>query len=260
MATAATALPETGWRQTIQSKMKAWMPSPVESSGEQQQVGQAGSVLAAWRSYASSTRGGSDVASAAANPSSTGRDLESAVPESLAPLLKSANNTIVGAFNSVTKGVRELPGNVQAAASFVPSRQAVTCFAIMTAAGVFFILMAFFMFLPVIVLFPQKFAISFTLGCLFIIGSFFALKGPKTQFLHMISKERLPFTAGFLGSMAATIYVSMVLHSYIFSVVCAAVQVLALLYYVLSYFPGGTAGMQFVTSLITSSVLKCFGR
>jgi hypothetical protein len=76
----------------------------------------------------------------------------------------------------------------------------------------------------------------------------------------MISKERLPFTAGFLGSMAATIYVSMVLHSYIFSVICAAVQVLALLYYVLSYFPGGTAGMQFVTSLITSSVLKCFGR
>jgi hypothetical protein len=101
MATAATALPETGWRQAIQSKVKAWMPLPVESSVEQQQqVGQAGSVLAAWRSYASSARGGSDVASAAANPSSTGRDLESAVPESLAPLLKSANNTIVGAFNS----------------------------------------------------------------------------------------------------------------------------------------------------------------
>lgn len=100
--------------------------------------------------------------------------------------------------DSVTKGVRELPGNVQAAASFVPSRQAVTCFAIMTAAGVFFILMAFFMFLPVIVLFPQKFAISFTLGCLFIIGSFFALKGPKTQFLHMISKE-VCFISSILG-------------------------------------------------------------
>lgn len=90
---------------------------------------------------------------------------------------------------SVTKGVRELPGNVQSAAQFVPSRQAMTVFAIMVAAGVFFMFMAFFLFLPVIGLFPQKFAICFTIGCIFMMGSFFALKGPKTQFYHMISKE-----------------------------------------------------------------------
>jgi hypothetical protein len=161
---------------------------------------------------------------------------------------------------SVTKGVRELPGNVQSAAQFVPSRQAMTVFAIMVAAGVFFMFMAFFLFLPVIGLFPQKFAICFTIGCIFMMGSFFALKGPKTQFYHMISKERLPFTAGFIGSMAGTIYVSMVLHSYILSVVFAAIQVLALLYYMLSYFPGGTTGMQFFTTMITSSILKCFGQ
>jgi len=37
--------------------------------------------------------------------------------------------------------------------------------------------------------------------------------------------QRWPFTAGFIGSMAATIYVSVVLHSYILSVVFAAIQV-----------------------------------
>lgn len=37
--------------------------------------------------------------------------------------------------------------------------------------------------------------------------------------------QRWPFTAGFIGSMAGTIYVSMVLHSYILSVVFAAIQV-----------------------------------
>lgn len=92
-------------------------------------------------------------------------------------------------MDSVTKGVRELPANVQSATSFVPSRQAITVFSIMIAAGVFFIIMAFTMFLPIIVLVPQKFAISFTIGCIFIMGSFFALKGPKTQFFHMVSKE-----------------------------------------------------------------------
>lgn len=89
----------------------------------------------------------------------------------------------------VTKGVQSATANVQSAAQFVPSRQALTAFAIMIAAGSFFIFMAFFMFLPVIVLVPQKFAISFTIGCIFMVGSFFALKGPKAQFYHMISKE-----------------------------------------------------------------------
>lgn len=89
----------------------------------------------------------------------------------------------------VTKGVQSATAGVQSAAQFVPSRQALTAFAIMIAAGSFFIFMAFFMFLPVIVLVPQKFAISFTIGCIFMVGSFFALKGPKAQFYHMISKE-----------------------------------------------------------------------
>jgi hypothetical protein len=212
--------------------------------------------LSAWNSYAARQQQPSEAASHGA----PGRDLESGVPESLAPLLKSANSSIASAFTSVTNKVRELPANVQSAASFVPSRQALTAFFIMIAAGSFFIFMAFFMFLPVIVLVPQKFAISFTIGSIFIVGSFFALKGPKAQFYHMISKERWPFTAGFIGSMAATIYVSVVLHSYILSVVFAVIQVLALLYYLMSYFPGGTAGMQFLTSMIMNSITKCFGR
>jgi hypothetical protein len=39
------------------------------------------------------------------------------------------------------------------------------------------------------VLMPQIFAICFTLGCSFIIGSFFALRGPTNQLAHMSSKE-----------------------------------------------------------------------
>nr|CAB3470827.1 unnamed protein product [Digitaria exilis] len=71
---------------------------------------------------------------------------------------------------------------------------------------------------------------------------------------------RLPFTAGFVGSMVATIYVSMVLHSYILSVFFSVLQVLALGYYAISYFPGGSAGMKFLSSALVSSVLRCFGR
>lgn len=89
----------------------------------------------------------------------------------------------------VSKGVRELPGNFQSATSNVPSGKALMYFGLFLATGVFFIFIAFTMFLPVMVLMPQKFAICFTLGCCFIIGSFFALKGPKNQLAHMFSKE-----------------------------------------------------------------------
>ncbi|KAK9152321.1 hypothetical protein Syun_010630 [Stephania yunnanensis] len=116
------------------------------------------------------------------------------------------------------------------------------------------------MFLPVMVLMPQKFALCFTIGCLLIIGSFVALKGPKSQLEHMSSKERLPFTLGFIGSMVGTIYVSMVLHSYILSVLFSILQVVALSYYAISYFPGGSAGLKFLSSTLVSSVMKCFGR
>ncbi|TQD85978.1 hypothetical protein C1H46_028457 [Malus baccata] len=159
----------------------------------------------------------------------------------------------------VSKAVRDIPGSLQSATSNVPSGKALMYFGLFLATGVFFVFIAFTTFLPVMVLMPQKFAICFTLGCAFIIASFFALKGPKNQLAHMSSKERLPFTVGFLGSMVGTIYVSMVLHNYILSVFFSVLQVLALAYYAVSYFPGGSAGLKFLSSALKSSVMRCFG-
>lgn len=207
------------------------------------------SLLADWNSYAA-TRSSEESSSGG----SLGGvfDIESAV--------RSANDTVSGTFNVVSKGVRDIPGNFQSATSNIPSGKALMYFSLFLASGVFFVFMAFSLFLPVIVLVPQKFAICFTVGCAFIIGSFFALRGPKNQFTHMTSKERLPFTLGFIGCMAGTIYVSMVLHSYLLSVLFSVLQVLALAYYAISYFPGGSTGLKFLSSSLTSSLMRCFGR
>ncbi|KAG2612739.1 hypothetical protein PVAP13_4KG304300 [Panicum virgatum] len=174
--------------------------------------------------------------------------------------VRSANDRVAGTFGVVSKGVKGLPGSFKSTTSSVTSGGSLMYFGLFLASGVFLVFIAFTIFLPVMVIMPQKFAICFTAGCAFIIGSFFALKGPKNQLYHMISKERLPFTVGFVGSMVATIYVSMVLHSYILSVFFSVLQVLALAYYAISYFPGGSAGMKFLSSALVSSVLRCFGR
>ncbi|KAG8365176.1 hypothetical protein BUALT_Bualt18G0077100 [Buddleja alternifolia] len=207
------------------------------------------SLLADWNSY-SAARSSEESSSGGALGGVF--DIESAV--------RSANDTVSGTFNVVTKGVRDLPGNLQSATSNIPSGKSLMYFSLLLASGVFFVFIAFTLFLPVIVLVPQKFALCFTAGCAFIIGSFFALRGPKNQFYHMSSKERLPFTLGFIGSMVGTIYVSMVLHSYVLSVFFSVLQVMALAYYAISYFPGGSAGLKFISSSLTSSILKCFGR
>ncbi|KAJ6752520.1 hypothetical protein OIU85_002892 [Salix viminalis] len=240
--------------------LKSWFSS---SGQDQLREKPSSSLLADWNSYA---------ATSDANESTNGLrsfgslDLEAAV--------RSANDTVSGTLNvdsfssyntefpgpgfdyssyaavlcgiggRVSKGVRDIPGNFQSATSNIPSGKALMYFGLFLATGVFFIFIAFTLFLPVIVLVPQKFAICFTLGCGSIIGSFFALKGPKNQLAHMSSKERLPFTLGFIGSMVGTLYVSMVWHSYVLSVLFSVIQVLALVYYAISYFPGGSAGLK----------------
>ncbi|KAL1195259.1 hypothetical protein V5N11_029170 [Cardamine amara subsp. amara] len=198
----------------MEKMAKGWFSmSGSSSSGDQQPPQQqtGTSLLADWNSYAASRDFEEDTGA-------LGFDIESAV--------RSANDTVSGTFNVVSKGVRD---NLQSATN-------------------------------IMVLMPQKFAICFTLGCGFIIGSFFALRGPQNQLTHMSSRERLPLTLGFIATMVGTIYVSMVLHSYILSVLFSALQVIALAYYCISYFPGGSSGMKFLGSTLTSSALRIFGR
>ncbi|KAI3878105.1 hypothetical protein MKX03_028084 [Papaver bracteatum] len=116
---------------------------------------------------------------------------------------------------------RGVSGSFSYATISVPSGKSLMYFGLLLAAGVFFVFIAFTMFLPVMI---------------------------------------LPFTLGFIATMVGTIYVSMVLHSYILSLLFSVLQVLALSYYAISYFPGGSAGMKFLSSTLASSVLKCFGR
>ncbi|KAI9176496.1 hypothetical protein LWI28_003544 [Acer negundo] len=228
----------------MQKTAQTWFTGGPSSGSFNDQ--KSSSLLADWNAYAATSQD-SDPSS------SSGFDLEAAV--------RTTTDKVTGTFNVVTKGVKDLSGNVQSATtSSVPSGKSVMYFGVFLAAGVFFIFISFTMFLPVIVLVPQKFAICFTIGCILIVGSFFALKGPKNQLAHMFSKERLPMTLVSIGTMVGTIYVSMVLHSYILSVLFSVLQVVVLLYYAISYFPGGSIGLKFFSSTLTSSILNCFGR
>ena len=143
--------------------------------------------------------------------------------------------------------------------SGIPSTEQIGLFLALAGGGALFLFMAFFLFLPVLILSPSKFALSFTIGCCLIFSAFAALKGWRRQAAAMLARERLPFTAGYAGSVALTLYASIFLKSYLLSLVASGLQVVALAYYLTSYYPGGTDSVRWVLTTLGSGVTRCFG-
>ncbi|CAG8728412.1 10686_t:CDS:2, partial [Dentiscutata erythropus] len=78
-------------------------------------------------------------------------------------------------------------------------------FGILFASGALCFIIAFIS-LPLLAIKPRKFAVTYTMGSLLILSSFALLYGPFAHLRHMISRERLPFTIAYIGSMATTLY------------------------------------------------------
>ncbi|GIL45065.1 hypothetical protein Vafri_2013 [Volvox africanus] len=210
------------------------------------------SLLADWQDY--SSRGTDVETGGGASTSSTSMLLSSAeqagtkVTSFLSESFRTVQTGVTSGVNTVTSGE----------AFSIPSGQALVYFFSFLAAGGVFLLLAFMLFLPVIILTPSKFALSFTLGCLSIMIGFMQLRGWKQQLQHMMSSERLPYSLGYVGSVVATLYAALVMRSYLLSLVCSGLQVVALLYYLMSYFPGGASGVKFMLGLFYQAAMRCF--
>lgn len=107
--------------------------------------------------------------------------------------------------------------------------------------------------LPMITIRPQKFALSFTFGSLTFMGSFGILRGPQAHFAAMFARDRIPFTLTYLGSMVGTLYFTFTAHGvkgYVTVLIASGIQLLALLWYLITFLPGGAQGMRVLTSAI----------
>ncbi|KAL2817847.1 Got1/Sft2-like family-domain-containing protein [Aspergillus granulosus] len=117
-------------------------------------------------------------------------------------------------------------------------------FACNLGAAVCFVI-CFFLF-PVLSLKPRKFAILWSVGSLLFLLSWAVLMGPAIYAKHLVSGPRLPFTAAYFGSIAMTLYFAVGLHSTFLTLISSIFQLAALLWYVVSYFPMGSSGLQFM--------------
>ncbi|EGV64077.1 protein transport protein sft2 [Yamadazyma tenuis] len=112
---------------------------------------------------------------------------------------------------------------------------------------------SFFMF-PVLALKPRKFGVLWSLGSVLFVLSFGILQGPKKYTLHLLSPGRIVFTSVFFGSVLATLYSSVILKSTILAIITAIIELFAILYYSISYFPFGASTLTFFTSYLVGWV------
>lgn len=113
------------------------------------------------------------------------------------------------------------------------------------AAAALFAICIGLMFTGVGVLAPRKFAILWSMASLLFLLSWAVLQGPITYAQHLISGPRLPFTAAYFGSIALTLYFSLGLRSTFLTFLAAIVQLVCLVWYLVSYFPMGSTGLRF---------------
>ncbi|PAA65787.1 hypothetical protein BOX15_Mlig020859g1, partial [Macrostomum lignano] len=111
-------------------------------------------------------------------------------------------------------------------------------------------------FLPMVLLKARRFAVLYSMGSLCLLLSFSALWGPVNHLRHLVTGPRRPFTCAYLLMLAATLYSAMGLRSGPLALLFVCLQVAALLWYLISYLPGGQRGIRFLTSVFYSAASR----
>ncbi|KAH7301332.1 hypothetical protein KP509_23G020800 [Ceratopteris richardii] len=109
--------------------------------------------------------------------------------------------------------------------------------------GLFFSLLSMLVFLH-----PVKFAVTFTFANLLYLGSTCFLIGPMQQLKMMLDPVRLIATIVYLCSMVLALVSALYLRFLLLAFVAIVIEVLALIWYSLSYIPFARAGVKRLVS------------
>mmetsp|Transcript_14654 Transcript_14654/g.22112 ORF Transcript_14654/g.22112 Transcript_14654/m.22112 type:complete len:231 (-) Transcript_14654:54-746(-) len=121
--------------------------------------------------------------------------------------------------------------------------------------------------LPTIVLRPSKFVLCITLSTLMAVASVIVIQTP-TVFVDSLlksGKDRIASVVGVVFSSLVTIYVTVFVKRYVVTIAFAAIQILCILWFIASFIPGGSKGLEillrtslaFLKTLLTPCLYVC---
>ena len=133
-------------------------------------------------------------------------------------------------------------------------------FAMLFGIGLLFLFLAL-CFLPMIMVAPRKCANLVNVGSIFILAAFSVLNGPKEFLINQLlcSKTQALPSILYLCSLVSTVYASMILKSYFLTIVFMLVELLCLLFFICSYFPGGKTGFTYMIQFLCGSMRRAIG-
>jgi hypothetical protein len=116
------------------------------------------------------------------------------------------------------------------------------------------------LFLPLIAFTPVKFVSLFSLGSIVTLSSFIFYYGTAAFMGMLFAKNRLPFTLLFIGSLVAGLYFAFIHSNYFISLILAVIQLITLIVFILSFIPGGQAGISFIYGMLMSPVYSLWDK
>ena len=95
------------------------------------------------------------------------------------------------------------------------------------------------------------------LGSLCILSSFGALKGYYNYLIgELLCGEKRWFSVGYLLSIIGSLYASIIIKNYLITIATLICEIIFLLYFVCSSFPGGQRALSFILQMIVSTFRK----
>jgi hypothetical protein len=167
--------------------------------------------------------------------------------------------------DSIGSQLLELSGNLPDAPLSADFRQRVQYAIYCLLGSIFFAFMAIIVGLPTLILKPTKFVMCITLSTMLAFASVIILQKPSVFIKSLIEAgpmKALPIIALFV-SFIFTLYAAIFVHSYRYIVVsfAAAVELTAIMFYIASFIPGGTRGLQVLLQmayvLISTAMQPC---
>ena len=113
--------------------------------------------------------------------------------------------------------------------------------------------------MPYFVIAPQKVSMLINLGSICILCSFGFLKGFYNYFiLDLLMGPRRLYALGYIGSIIISLYASVIAKSYLLTMFTLILEIVFLLYFICSSFPGGKTGLSYIFGFIKTGCTSCF--
>lgn len=144
--------------------------------------------------------------------------------------------------NDQTSMINKVKNNIS---SSIEVETNYTTFFIIFAIGLLILIFSF-LFLPMVILFPQKFVSLFSIGSIVLLSSFIFIYGTTKYLVMLFEGKRWIYTSIYLTSIIVGFYYSFYNSNYLFCLISAIVQVVMLIIFVLSFIPGGESGISFI--------------